>query len=196
MAVARPARRSGGRIDYYEQAVALDSTFVQAWAQLSRAHSAIYNIGTPTPADAARRSRGGGAGLATGTGTARGSSSRWATTSSSSAMTRPRRSRSTRRGSQMAPANADLLERRWPRRAEPGTLGGVRRALHAGPTPSIPGRRSTRGAGRRPALAPALPRGGRAFDAALALSPGNLLLHSGRAMVRPGAGRSGRARGT
>jgi len=40
-------------IDYYAQAVALDSTFVQAWVQLSRAHSSIYNFGTPTPADAA-----------------------------------------------------------------------------------------------------------------------------------------------
>jgi len=29
-------------IDYYEQAVALDSSFVQAWTQLSRAHSLLY----------------------------------------------------------------------------------------------------------------------------------------------------------
>jgi eukaryotic-like serine/threonine-protein kinase len=40
-------------VDYYAQAVALDSTFVQAWVQLSRAHSSSYNIGTPTPAEAA-----------------------------------------------------------------------------------------------------------------------------------------------
>jgi serine/threonine-protein kinase len=39
--------------DYYSQAVALDSTFVQAWVQLSRAHSNSYNVGTPTPEDAA-----------------------------------------------------------------------------------------------------------------------------------------------
>jgi serine/threonine-protein kinase len=51
LAVADPrvARRA---VDYYSQAVALDSTFVQAWVQLSRAHSSIYNIGTPTPSDA------------------------------------------------------------------------------------------------------------------------------------------------
>ena len=45
---ARALRRS---IDYYGQAVALDSTFVQAWVQLSRAHSSIYNVGTPTLED-------------------------------------------------------------------------------------------------------------------------------------------------
>jgi serine/threonine-protein kinase len=40
-------------IDYYARAVALDSTFVQAWVQLSRAHSTSYYLGTPTPAEAA-----------------------------------------------------------------------------------------------------------------------------------------------
>src|SRR6185295_4277533 len=39
-------------IDNYGQAVALDSAFVQAWVQLSRAHSSMYNVGTPTPSDA------------------------------------------------------------------------------------------------------------------------------------------------
>ena len=37
---------------YYAQAVALDSGFIQAWAQLSRAHSSLYFISTPTPAEA------------------------------------------------------------------------------------------------------------------------------------------------
>ncbi len=39
-------------IDLYERAVALDSTFALAWAQLSRAHSSKYNAGIPTAADA------------------------------------------------------------------------------------------------------------------------------------------------
>ena len=39
---------------FFEQAVALDSTFVLAWAQLSRVLSYAYFIGTPLPADAAR----------------------------------------------------------------------------------------------------------------------------------------------
>jgi serine/threonine-protein kinase len=40
-------------INYYEQAVALDSTFAAAWAALGRAHGAFYYNVTPTPAAAA-----------------------------------------------------------------------------------------------------------------------------------------------
>ena len=36
-------------IGFYERAVALDSTFVQAWAQLSRARSSLYSNGVPGP---------------------------------------------------------------------------------------------------------------------------------------------------
>jgi serine/threonine-protein kinase len=36
-------------IAYYAQAAALDSTFAQAWAQLSRSQSTLYYYGTPTP---------------------------------------------------------------------------------------------------------------------------------------------------
>jgi eukaryotic-like serine/threonine-protein kinase len=43
-------------IGFYEQAVALDSGFAQAWAQLSRAHSLIYANGTPSP-ESERRAR-------------------------------------------------------------------------------------------------------------------------------------------
>jgi tetratricopeptide (TPR) repeat protein len=40
-------------LTYYEQAVALDPGFIQAWAQLARGHSTLYfNGGTPTPAEA------------------------------------------------------------------------------------------------------------------------------------------------
>ncbi len=38
-------------VTYYEQAVALDSTFVQAWAQLSRAHTRLYFNSVPTLAE-------------------------------------------------------------------------------------------------------------------------------------------------
>jgi TolB-like protein/tetratricopeptide (TPR) repeat protein len=37
---------------YYEQAVALDSGFAQAWARVSIAHSTLYFNGTPNPRDA------------------------------------------------------------------------------------------------------------------------------------------------
>jgi eukaryotic-like serine/threonine-protein kinase len=43
-------------IGFYEQAVALDSGFAQAWAELSRAHSLIYANGTPSP-QSERRAR-------------------------------------------------------------------------------------------------------------------------------------------
>ena len=44
-------------ISYYEQAVALDSTFLQAWVQLARANSWYIGTGTPGPSayDGARR---------------------------------------------------------------------------------------------------------------------------------------------
>ena len=38
-------------LGHYEEAVALDSTFSLAWAQLSRTHSALYGLSEPTPQD-------------------------------------------------------------------------------------------------------------------------------------------------
>jgi tetratricopeptide (TPR) repeat protein len=53
MAVADPAslRRA---IGFYEQAVALDSAFVLAWAELARARALLYSNSTPTPELAAQ----------------------------------------------------------------------------------------------------------------------------------------------
>jgi len=51
-------------VAYYEQSVALDSTFVQAWAQLSRAHSRLYFLSVPTPAEADAAHRAGERALA------------------------------------------------------------------------------------------------------------------------------------
>jgi TolB-like protein/Tfp pilus assembly protein PilF len=53
MAVSDPAslRRA---IGFYQQAVALDSAFVPAWAQLARARAYLYFTGTPTPELAAQ----------------------------------------------------------------------------------------------------------------------------------------------
>jgi serine/threonine protein kinase/tetratricopeptide (TPR) repeat protein len=45
-------------IGFFEQAVAIDSGFAQAWAQLSRASSLLYFNGTPSP-ELARRAKGG-----------------------------------------------------------------------------------------------------------------------------------------
>ncbi|HEU5171077.1 MAG TPA: protein kinase [Gemmatimonadales bacterium] len=54
--VTDPASLRRG-IGFYEQAVALDPAFAQAWAQLARAAAYYYYVGTATPAaaDAARR---------------------------------------------------------------------------------------------------------------------------------------------
>ena len=51
--VADPAslRRA---IGFYQQAVALDSGFVPAWAQLARAYALLYTNSTPTPELAAQ----------------------------------------------------------------------------------------------------------------------------------------------
>jgi eukaryotic-like serine/threonine-protein kinase len=47
-------RQLGQAITYYEQAVALDSAFAQAWAALSRANSLLYVNSTPSPERAQR----------------------------------------------------------------------------------------------------------------------------------------------
>ena len=52
-----PAELCGVRSAFYGQAVALDSTFVPAWAQLSRAHALLYYNGAPTPAEAEQARR-------------------------------------------------------------------------------------------------------------------------------------------
>jgi eukaryotic-like serine/threonine-protein kinase len=50
--------QSRSAIGYFEQAVALDSGFAQAWAELSRTHSLLYVNGTPSP-ESDRRAREG-----------------------------------------------------------------------------------------------------------------------------------------
>jgi eukaryotic-like serine/threonine-protein kinase len=44
-------------ISFYEQAVALDSTFLEGWVQLARAHATRYYSGIPDPASAASARR-------------------------------------------------------------------------------------------------------------------------------------------
>ena len=49
--------RLGQAIGFYEQAVALDSMFLDAWVRLARANAALYYNGTPDPAIAAAARR-------------------------------------------------------------------------------------------------------------------------------------------
>ncbi|MGH7536912.1 MAG: TPR end-of-group domain-containing protein, partial [Gemmatimonadales bacterium] len=67
LGVTDPASLRRG-IGFYEQAVALDSTFVHAWVQLARAQAYYYYVGTATPAgaEAARRAAERAAALAPG----------------------------------------------------------------------------------------------------------------------------------
>jgi serine/threonine-protein kinase len=170
-------------IDYYEQAVALDSTFVQAWVQVSRAHSAIYNVGTPTPADAAgaRAAMEHAQRLAPGRPDiqlAVGDYQQFVRNDAAAAIA------AYEAGLQKAPANAELLSGagrvdqslgRWEASAERFT-----RANAVDPRSALNARRQ--GVAllwlRRYAEADAT------FERGIAISPGIVLLHSGRAMVR------------
>jgi serine/threonine protein kinase/tetratricopeptide (TPR) repeat protein len=53
-------------VEHYERAVALDPSFLEAWAQLSRAATFLYYNGTPTPALAARAQEAAESALALG----------------------------------------------------------------------------------------------------------------------------------
>jgi tetratricopeptide (TPR) repeat protein len=66
MSVSQPSALRQA-ISAYEQAVALDSSFVEAWAQLSKGHSTLYyNGGTPTAAEAEAARTGAARALALG----------------------------------------------------------------------------------------------------------------------------------
>ena len=98
---------------------------------------------------------------------------------------RGRGARGVRGGAREGAGQRGPAERRRPRRAEPGTVGGVRRALHEGAAPSIPARRSTPGARASPCSGSgAIPRRTRPSIAGWRIAPSTLLLHSGKAMVR------------
>ena len=152
-----PSLRSA--ITYYERAVALDSTFALAWAQLGRAHATYYYNVTPNPTSddggqACRR-----AGRGPGAGPARIAAGRRHLLR----QIRGRQRQGARRleaGLKIAPDNADLLDRRRARRAEPGPVGRRREAPGAGldARPSLGDHRAAPVA--KPAPPQALPRGG------------------------------------
>ena len=158
LAVADP-RAIRRAIDYYGQAVALDSAFAQAWVQLSRAHSSIYNVGTPTAPRRRRAARRRGAGAAAGAERpeiqlALGDYQQFVRIDAAAALA------AYELGPPEGPDQRGTAQRHRPGRAEPRALAGRRRALRQGQR-----RRSPLGAqrpppGHRPALAPALSRGG------------------------------------
>jgi TolB-like protein/Tfp pilus assembly protein PilF len=95
-------------IGFYEQAVALDSTFLHAWVQLARTDAYYYYVGTPTPAtaEAARRAAERAVALAPGrpeAQLAQGDYYAYVLGASADALG------AYEVGLQVAPANADLL---------------------------------------------------------------------------------------
>ncbi|MGH7514979.1 MAG: protein kinase domain-containing protein [Gemmatimonadales bacterium] len=170
-------------LDYYGQAVALDSTFVQAWVQLSRAHSSIYNVGTPTPEhdigarDAAEHARR----LASDrpeTYLALGDYQQFVRADFEAA------SASYQAGIAKAPANADLLSAagrvdqslgRWEASAE-----SFSKANAVDPRSALNARRQ----GVALLWLRRYPEADAAFVRGIGISHDIVLLHSGRAMVR------------
>ena len=154
----RSAAASGARSTYYEQAVALDSTFALAWAQLSRAHASTTTTWRRTrTATAAHGAPPSGPRPWRRTGPRRS----WP----SAAITRQVRgrqrqgARGVRGGPQDRAGQRRPAHRGGARRAEPGPVGSRRGHLErAG---RLDPRSATRAApGAEPAPPPALSRGG------------------------------------
>ena len=141
-----PTLRSA--ITYYEQAVALDSTFAQAWAQLARAHSCYYYNVTPNPtnAEAAKRAADRAIALAPDRPESHLAVGELLRLGS-------RRQRAGARGirsrAQGRAGQRRFAHRRRACRAEPGPLGRRCRRISSGPGRSIRVPRPPRGASRR-----------------------------------------------
>ena len=182
LAVADP-RAIRRAIDYYGQAVALDSAFVQAWVQLSRAHSSFYIVGTPAPAvaDAARDAAERAQRLAPERPEiqlALGDYQQFVRNDAAAALA------AYEAGLRKAPANAELLSAtgrveqslgRWQ-----ASAGRYAKANAVDPRSVLNARRQ----GVALLWLRRYPEADAAFDRGLAISPSTLLLYSGKAMVR------------
>ena len=102
---------SAGRSAFYEQAVALDSAFALAWAQLSRAQSLLYANSSPSPALGAAARLAAERALALAPDRPESYLALCDYYGSVRGTTRGR-SRSVRGGSALEPGNADLLSAR------------------------------------------------------------------------------------
>ena len=151
-------RRSVG---YYERAVALDSTFALAWAQLSRAHSYIYQISRPETTDAASGAGCGRSGRWRSLPAwprrhlAQGDYLHWVRRDDPAALEAYARDR------KLAPNNADAAQGHRHHRPQPGRLGSKPGLLHPGPGPRPAFHRDHEATDLQPPSAPALPGGDR-----------------------------------
>jgi serine/threonine-protein kinase len=177
-------RRGAG---YYEQAVALDSTFALAWAQLSRTVAYAYFLGTPTPTDAERARSTADRALALAPNRAEGRLAlgdyyRYVRGDNASALEQYTE------GQRLAPSNADVLTGaglvqqglgRWE-----DALGQLQKALALDPRSFAAARRLALTLLRLRRYPEALA----ACDRALALGPTNLQAIETKAMVRLAVG--------
>ncbi len=170
-------------MDYYEQAVALDSTFAAAWTQLSRTHSILYYNG----------STGGGAAAAALTAAQRAAASAPDGVQAHLALgdyynfvlnDYTRAGEEYGAGLRQAPANADLITMTGIVQQSLGhadsALVYFRRAMTIDPRSALPARRLARTLlwlQRYPEARDASERG-------LAIAPGNLSLLQNRMMVQ------------
>ena len=181
LAVKDPAglRRA---IGFYEQAVALDPTFVPAWGQLARARASLYFNGTPNPALAAEARQAAERAQALGPGRPEGALALSAYYGSVALDNRQALAAS-EAGLKLAPNNVDLLGAAGIN--ELG-LGRWDAALeHLARASALDPRSAT--AARRPGLALVLvrryPEAQAAMDRALALAPTNLQIIELKALV-------------
>ncbi len=173
---------------FYEQAVALDPNFAQAWARVSVANSLLYANGTPMPELAERARQAAEKAVALAPGRPEGYfalgnyhrlvSARWTVRWSSST-----------KGHRLAPGNAEILSgvRRWPRC--PWGAGTRPWSMRSRPSASTlaPSRRC--GVSASDLLRMRRYREAReVLDRALALAPSNLIVIERKAMTFLGEG--------
>jgi TolB-like protein/Flp pilus assembly protein TadD len=174
-------------LGFYEQAVALDPGFAQAWARVSWSSSILYGVSTPTPALAERALQAAGKAVALAPTrpegyVALGAYERWVSKDFTRALEQYEK------GQSVAPGNADLIYGTG--RAEEG-LGRWDAAVeHFKQVESL----DPRSAYSRVDLGTALvsqrryPEAREAYERGLALAPVNLDLTLGRAMTFLGEG--------
>ena len=175
-------------IAFYEQAVALDSSFVPAWAQLARARALLYFNGTPTPELAPCRPAARPSGPRRSARTGPKGSWRWATYYRFVVRDNRQALAAYEAGLKLAPNNVDLLgSAAWPSSA---WAAGTRRcSISPGRVRSTPARPTPpRRIGTHCSGCGATPRPRRPLDRGLALAPDQPPCHrvQGHGGPRPG----------
>ncbi|MBA3894444.1 MAG: protein kinase [Gemmatimonadales bacterium] len=180
-----PTLRSA--INYYEQAVALDSTFAEAWAQLGRAQGAFYYNVTPTPeaGEASKNAADRSIALAPGRPHGWMALCEYYTTV---IVDYGRALEACRKGLALTPENADLLTAAALSEQGLGqwddALRSLEKARRLDPRSALTARRLSHTLLRLRRYPEALA----AVDRGLAVSPGNLDLIENKAMIKLGQG--------